>query len=127
MKPESQIKKYKKYFNDTAFQKKLRRLSGKLGSNMLFYLIILYELMRDKNIPTKTRLIFVAALGYFILPTDLVADFLPGLGFTDDLAFITYAIGSATDYITPEMRTKAKEKVDQILNRKTKFPASESA
>lgn len=109
--------KYAKYFNESQFRKKLLKLSGKLGSNMLYYLIVLYEMMLDKKIPIKTRMLFIAALGYFILPTDLIADFLPALGYSDDLAFLTYAVASATDYMTPEIKEKAKAKVDQLLNR----------
>lgn len=115
MKSGNKLHKYSKYYSESAFHKKVAKLSGKIGSKLLFYIIVLYELMRDKNIPIKNRLIFIAALGYFVLPTDLVSDFLPGLGFTDDLAFITYAMASATDYITPEVREKAQKKVDQLI------------
>jgi len=117
MKQGKNLHKYSKYYTESAFRQKLATLSGKVGGKLLYYIIVLYELMRDKDIPLRNRLVFVAALGYFILPTDLISDFLPGLGFTDDLAFLTYAMASATDYITPEVREKAKKKVDQFLNR----------
>ena len=52
---------------------------------------------------------------------------LPGLGFTDDLAFITYAMASATDYITPEVREKARKKVDQLLKRDIDLSTTKSA
>lgn len=126
MKPEKQFKKYLKYYNKSAFQKKLSNVSGKLSNKLLLYLIVLYDLVKDKNIPTKTRLIFVAALGYFILPTDLVADFLPVLGFTDDFAFLAYAITTASAFITPEVMEKAKEKSDKIMNKGNDQPLSET-
>jgi uncharacterized membrane protein YkvA (DUF1232 family) len=122
-----EIKKYLKYYNENAFRKKLLKLSGKLSSQLLTYLLVLYDLLKDKKIPTKTRLIFIAALGYFILPTDLVADFLPVLGFTDDLAFLTYAVTTASAYITPEVIEKAKAKKDQILKKDIDTPLSETA
>jgi len=127
MQPKFQIKKYLKYYNESAFRKKLIKLSGKLSNQLLTYLLVLYELIKDKNIPNKTRLIFIAALGYFILPTDLISDFLPVLGFTDDLAFLTYAISTASTYITPEVLEKAKEKKDQILKKGKDSPLSETA
>lgn len=119
MKSKVVPKKYADHFSENKFRKKLASLSGKLGSNMLYYLLVLYEMMLDKSIPVKTRMLFVAALGYFILPTDLISDFLPALGYTDDLAFLTYAVSSATDYMTPEVKEKAKAKVKQLLKRKT--------
>lgn len=125
MKSKVVPKKYANYFSENKFRKKLGSLSGKLGSNMLYYLLVLYEMMLDKSIPVKTRMLFVAALGYFILPTDLISDFLPALGYTDDLAFLTYAVSSATDYMTPEVKEKAKAKVDQLLNREISNDESE--
>lgn len=117
MKPEKKFKKYSNYYRTGEFKKKLAKVSGKLGTNLLYYLSVLYLLISEKNIPYKTRIIFIAALGYFILPTDLVSDFLPVLGYTDDLAFITYAFATATDYITPEIQEKARKRVDSLLNR----------
>ncbi len=51
-----------------------------------------------------------------ILPTDLVADLIPAIGFTDDIAFLTYAISNAQEYITPEVRNRAKEKLGQWIS-----------
>ena len=115
MKYRKKIKKYSKYYSEGDFLKKLSSASGKLGSGLLYYFVVLYYLVSDKEIPLKTRLLFIAALGYFILPSDLVADVIPGLGFTDDLAFISYAFSMANDYITPELQDKARQKVDAIL------------
>jgi uncharacterized membrane protein YkvA (DUF1232 family) len=120
MKYRRKIKKYAKYYSEGDFLKKLSKVSGKLSSSLLYYFIILYYLVSDKNIPLKTRLIFIAALGYFILPSDLVADVIPGLGFTDDLAFVTYAFSTANDFITPELKAKAQERVERLLNQENK-------
>jgi uncharacterized membrane protein YkvA (DUF1232 family) len=115
MKYRKKIKKYAKYYSEGDFLKKLSSVSGKLGSGLLYYFVVLYYLVSDKEIPFKTRLLFIAALGYFILPSDLIADVIPGLGFTDDLAFISYAFSTANDYITPELQEKARQRVDAIL------------
>jgi uncharacterized membrane protein YkvA (DUF1232 family) len=56
-------------------------------------------------------MVLVAALGYFILPADLIADIIPGLGFTDDIAFLSYAITTVTDYLSPEIKEKAQQKL----------------
>jgi uncharacterized membrane protein YkvA (DUF1232 family) len=57
----------------------------------------------------------MGALGYFILPTDLVADFLPVIGFSDDIALISYVIANAVEYITPEITEKAKVTVNKLI------------
>ena len=120
MKPEDKVEKYHKYFNKEMLFNKIIAFSGKAGTNILFYALILYFLMTDTDIPMRTRLIFLAALGYFILPTDLISDFLPGLGFTDDLSFMIYAMTQGTDHITPELKSKAKSKLANLVGNKNK-------
>ncbi len=39
---------------------------------------------------TKTILLIIASLIYFITPTDLIPDFIPALGFTDDISVIYF-------------------------------------
>ena len=99
---------YAKHYSESDLFKKLKKASGSVGSQVLYYVLMLYFLIADKTIPMKVRLAFVAALGYFILPTDLVTDFLPVIGYTDDMALLTFVIGNATNYITPEIKEKAE-------------------
>ena len=63
----------------------------------------------------------MAALGYFILPMDLISDLIPGLGFTDDLTFILYAVGTGSEYITAEIKEKAKARINNIFNRENDY------
>lgn len=112
---------YSKYFSESKLLRKLHRSAEKLGIKLLFYVFILYFLISDKDIPFKTRLVFMAALGYFILPMDLISDLLPGLGFTDDLAFILYAVSTGSEYITAEIKDKAKTRINSILKKENDY------
>lgn len=115
MKPIKKINNYIKHYSESDLHHKLKKTSGSLSKQLLYYVLVLYYLIADKNIPTKVRMVFIAALGYFILPTDLITDFLPVIGFTDDIAFLTYAISNATEYITPEILEMAKSKQSSIV------------
>lgn len=115
MKQEAKLTGYTKYFSEQKLFKKLKRISGSISVNLLYYIIILFYLTTDKSVPYKTRLVFIAALGYLILPTDVISDFIPGLGFTDDAAFIVYAISSASNYITPQIKDKAFNMLARII------------
>lgn len=117
MKPEKKLLRYSKYFNERKLFKKLKSISGRLSIQLLYYVFILFYLLSDKSVPYKTRIIFIAALGYLILPTDLISDIIPGLGFTDDAAFIAYAISNATTYITPEVKEKATDMLIKLVGR----------
>jgi uncharacterized membrane protein YkvA (DUF1232 family) len=51
---------------------------------------------------------FLGALAYFVLPADLIPDFIAGLGFTDDAAVVAAAIRSVAPAITERHRDKAR-------------------
>ena len=51
------------------------------------------------------------ALGYFILPLDLIPDAVPGLGYTDDFAAISALLKLTWDNISDETIDKARAKI----------------
>ena len=51
-----------------------------------------YYCALDNDTPPKVRGILLAALAYFVLPLDVVPDFLLGFGFTDDVAVLAAAL-----------------------------------
>ncbi len=53
-----------------------------------------YYCMLDTKTPARTRGILLAALAYFVMPLDIVPDFIAGFGFTDDIAVLTAAIAA---------------------------------
>lgn len=63
----------------------------------------------DKNTPLRTKAILLAALGYFVLPTDTIPDFILGFGFTDDMAVLTAALAAVRAHMTPAHRLAARE------------------
>ena len=73
---------------------------------------MLYFALQSPTITKKDKLIIYGALGYLILPIDLFPDFLPG-GFTDDIAGLAVAIYKIARNITPDVRDKARAKVDE--------------
>ena len=47
-----------------------------------------------RDVSTKTIVLLVAAVIYFLNPLDAVPDFLPLIGFGDDVVFIFYVLGN---------------------------------
>ncbi|PAQ06115.1 YkvA family protein [Mesorhizobium temperatum] len=74
-------------------------------------LVAAYYCAMDKNTPLRAKGILVAALGYFVLPTDVIPDFVFGLGFTDDIAVLTAAITTVKAHITSAHRLAAKQAI----------------
>ena len=65
----------------------------------------------DPATPLKVRGTLFAALAYFIMPADMVPDFIAVLGFTDDFAVLSTAIGLIRTHIRPEHREAARAAV----------------
>ena len=76
--------------------------------------LALYYCARDPMTETRVKLIILAALGYFVLPADLLPDIMPILGFTDDAAVIATAIAAVRGSITELHRRKARDQLDTL-------------
>jgi uncharacterized membrane protein YkvA (DUF1232 family) len=50
-----------------------------------------------RDIELKNLVILIASLVYFISPIDLMPDFLPFIGYADDIALLTYVLGSMSE------------------------------
>ena len=56
-------------------------------------------------------MIIYGALGYFISPLDVIPDFMPIVGFTDDIGILAAAVGIAALYIDSDVKDKADRKL----------------
>ncbi|XOV85685.1 MAG: YkvA family protein [bacterium] len=52
-----------------------------------------------RQVSNKTIVILVAALLYFVMPLDVIPDFLLGFGFVDDAAVLVYAFSALKEEI----------------------------
>ncbi|BBE73003.1 YkvA family protein [Oharaeibacter diazotrophicus] len=71
-------------------------------------LVAAYFCALDPATPTRVRASLLAALAYFVVPFDLVPDFLIGLGFTDDVGVLAATIAMVRAHITDRHREAAK-------------------
>eukprot|EP01026_Neomeris_dumetosa_P004202 TRINITY_DN11124_c0_g1_i6.p2 TRINITY_DN11124_c0_g1~~TRINITY_DN11124_c0_g1_i6.p2 ORF type:complete len:108 (-),score=9.16 TRINITY_DN11124_c0_g1_i6:336-659(-) len=53
----------------------------------------------------------LGALGYFLLPLDLIPDVFPALGFTDDLGALILALSQITYFLNDDIKFEAKQKL----------------
>ena len=92
---------------------KLTNMALKAGSKVVWNVLLLYYVLKSPGVSARDRAIIISALGYFILPIDLLPDVIPGVGFTDDLAALAFAIKAVYDNITPVVRAQAEAKMRQ--------------
>lgn len=73
----------------------------------------------DPATPRKAKGILLAALAYFILPFDVVPDFIIGLGFTDDMAVLFTSLNVIRTHMKQSHRDKAKTALARIRSGET--------
>ena len=102
----------KKWFSDAQLGVKLGKVAKKVGSVILYPVLLLYNLYKSPNTSQKDKLIIIAPLAYFILPIDLIPDMILGLGYADDGIALMAALKVITSSITPEIieHTKSMHK-----------------
>ena len=71
-----------------------------------------FELVMDNSTPPKVKISIIGALTYLVVPFDLIPDFIPASGFSDDLVALTAVISLWQHYLTPEIKFRAKNKLD---------------
>ena len=81
-----------------SFWAKLKRVARNIP--FVEDLVAAYYCAMDPDVPIKVRGILLAALAYFILPFDFLPDVILGIGFTDDMAVLMYAISTIRTHIT---------------------------
>lgn len=67
----------------------------------------------DRDTPLKVRGTLLAALAYFVMPVDMIPDFILGFGFTDDAAVLMAAIAAIRGHIKPAHRRMAREALEE--------------
>lgn len=104
---------YSRYFSEESLWKKIKQFSKTAGETVVYAALLLFYVMKSKDVTVKTKISIAAALGYFILPTDAIFDLTPLIGYTDDLGVLIFALSQVSSNITPEIRKKARTKLGE--------------
>jgi len=90
----------------------LRRLLRRAGRTLARPAIECLELLVDGRTPPQVRLTMLAALTYLLVPLDLIPDFIPAAGFSDDLVALTALLGLCATHMSDDIRLRAQRKLD---------------
>lgn len=108
---------YERHYDEDSFWKKVKHVAAHVGAKVLYPALQLYYVLQSKDVPVKSKTLIIGALGYLILPADLVPDFIPALGFTDDLTALMMALRTVSKYLTSDINARAKEQTDKMLGK----------
>lgn len=78
-----------------------------------------YYCALDPETPASVRATLLAALAYFVMPFDIVPDFIVGFGFSDDITVLITAIGMVRRHIGEQHLIAAHVALDRLASEKT--------
>ncbi|WP_258833999.1 YkvA family protein [Peribacillus frigoritolerans] len=102
--------KYSDNFSEDSFWKKIQKFGKKAGVKVVYVALLLFYTLQKPTTPVWAKTVIIGALGYFILPIDLIPDLVPG-GYTDDFSGLFGALITVSMFIDEEVKLNAKERI----------------
>jgi len=97
---------------DAGFWPKIRRVAAKVP--FAKEALAVWFCAKDEDTPLAAKGMMLAALAYFVLPTDALPDFIAGLGYTDDAAVFMALMSVLGKNLKPRHHEAAKRVVEQL-------------
>lgn len=94
------------------FWKKIGRAAGRIP--FAEDAVAAYFCAFDPDTPFRVRATLVGALAYFIMPADVMPDFLPLLGFADDASVIAAALAGVASHLGEKHRLAARQALGRL-------------
>ncbi len=68
----------------------------------------------DRHTPLYVKAVLVGAMVYFVVPDDLIPDYIPVIGYADDAAVLATAFKVVSSHIKPEHREAARRALQRL-------------
>jgi uncharacterized membrane protein YkvA (DUF1232 family) len=86
--------------------------------------LTIYFVARDPRTPVAVRLLALAVAAYALSPIDLIPDFVPVLGYLDDLIIVPLGIALVMRFVPAEVMATARERADVAASKPVSYGAA---
>ncbi len=86
--------------------------------------LIVYFAARDPRTPFFVRALAVLVAAYALSPIDLIPDFIPVIGYLDDLLLVPLGLALVVRLIPPEVLESAQAQAEQAASRPVSYGAA---
>ncbi|NOU97813.1 DUF1232 domain-containing protein [Paenibacillus sp. LMG 31456] len=104
---------YENNYSENSFWEKLKKHAIEAGKKVVYSALLAFYAIENPNVPLKDKMKIYGALGYLILPFDLVPDFIPVVGYGDDLAALLFVLGTIANHLDNDVKQKAVNKMKE--------------
>ncbi len=77
----------------------------------------LWLAIRDPRVPWAAKALGILVIAYAVSPIDLIPDFIPVLGYLDDLLIVPLGVWLTLRMIPPEVMSEARVQAEKDLSR----------
>ena len=105
------IESYQSNYSESGLWKKVKSVAKKAGIKTIYMVLLLHYVLKSPDVSLEDKAKIYGALGYFILPIDLIPDFIPAVGYSDDVAALAFALHAVWKNVTPEIKEQAQRKL----------------
>ncbi len=113
------------------FKKVSTDKGGKLGGTLSEYLCVLPDffvlvcrLAMDSRVPTKKKVFVGAILAYVLMPLDFIPDFIPFIGYLDDLVLIVIGLNQILKEVDKQILLDNWSGEEDLLDLLTRITSS---
>lgn len=108
---QKMIEMSQKHYSEEGLWDKVKSVAKKAGMKVIYLALVLYYTVIADTTPANKKGIIYGALGYFILPIDLVPDVIPVVGYSDDMAALVACAAAVAMCITSAIKQQAHDKL----------------
>jgi len=94
------------------FWRKMQRLAASLP--FVEDLLTAHYCAFDRQTPLHVKAAMLGAVAYFVLPDDLIPDYIPVIGYADDAAVLAMAMKLFSSHVKPEHREAAGRTLNRL-------------
>lgn len=102
-------------FSESAFAARLKRIARAAGCQVVCKALQLYYLLRKPDLPKWARNSILGALVYLVSPLDAIPDFIPVIGYTDDLTVLAGALAAVAIFLDAPIKEQARARARELL------------
>ena len=86
--------------------------------------LTVYFVARDPRTPWTVRILALAVAAYALSPIDLIPDFIPLIGYLDDLLIVPLGLALVVRLTPPEVIESSRDKATQVAGKPVSYAAA---
>jgi uncharacterized membrane protein YkvA (DUF1232 family) len=94
------------------------------AQKLKIHTLTVYFAARDPNMPVFVRLLAIIVAAYALSPIDLIPDFIPVIGYLDDLIIVPLGLALVIRFTPPKVMEAAQLKAAQSANKPVSYGAA---